>query len=214
MPSIRIESADPGALLARVGTPLHVPRNGTIYRQSERADCVYYVERGLVRVDFAAPDGRHAIVAVLGPGSFLGEASLDARERWRSNATALLHSRIIAIPKENLHRLLRANPSFARQFISYLARRIGRAEEDLADLQLHSIEKRLARALLLLADITDETGNQTALAAVNQQILAEIVGTTRPRVSQFLGKFRREGHVSGRTQLRVHSTLAKVLLKA
>lgn len=212
MPTIRNESTIADGQLARIGTPLDVPRNGTIYRQSERADCIYYVDHGLVRVDFAAPDGRHAIVAVLGPGSFLGEACLDSRERWRSNASALLDTRLIAVAKERLLRLLRNDSSFAGQFISYLVRRLARAEEDLADLQLHSIEKRLARALLLLADITDENGLQTALAAINQQILAEIVGTTRPRVSHFLGKFRRQGHISGRTQLRVHSSLARVLL--
>jgi CRP/FNR family cyclic AMP-dependent transcriptional regulator len=214
MRSIRIEWSVASDALARIGTPISIPRNGTIYRQSDHADCIYYVERGLVRVDLAASDGRHALVALLGPGSFLGVSCLDARERRRSEASAVLSTRALSIPRESLLRLLRSDPSFAGEFTSYLVQRIARAQEDMADLQLNSIEKRLARALLLLAHMAGENGQQTALTSINQQTLAEIVGTTRPRVSHFLGKFRREGYVSGRTQLRVNSTLAKVLLRS
>jgi CRP-like cAMP-binding protein len=192
---------------------LDIPRNGTIYRQSERADMVYYVERGLVRLDVASAEGKHAVVALLGPGSFLGECSLAGQERRKASASALLDTRVIGIAKVDMLRLLRSDPSFARHFMSYLVRRVARVEEDVADLQLNSIEKRLARALLLLADIGGKGQEQAALAAINQQTLAEIVGTTRPRISHFLGKFRREGYVSGRGPIRVHSTLVNVLLR-
>ncbi|WP_170303435.1 Crp/Fnr family transcriptional regulator [Reyranella soli] len=201
------------AAIARIGTPLKIARNGTIYRQSERADVVYYVERGLVRVDVASPEGKHAVVALLGPGSFFGECALAPQAQRKGSASALLDTRVICIIKADVLRLLRSNSTFARHFMSHLVRRVARAEEDVADLQLNSIEKRLARALLLLADIDDQDGEQTALAAVNQQTLAEIVGTTRPRVSHFLGRFRREGYVSGRGQIKVHSSLVRVLLK-
>ncbi len=216
MRSIQRESAVSITAVARAGTPLDIPRNGTIYRQSERADAVYYVERGLVRIDVASAEGKHAVVALLGPGSFLGECSLAGQERRKASASALLDTRLIGIAKVDMLRLLRSDPSFARHFMTYLVRRVARVEEDVADLQLNSIEKRLARALLLLADIggQGQGQEQAALAAINQQTLAEIVGTTRPRISHFLGKFRREGYVSGRGPLRVHSTLVNVLLRS
>ena len=212
MLSVRSESPVPDAAIARVGTAIDIPRNGTIYRQTDPADSVYYVERGLVRLGIASSDGRHAVVALLGAGSFLGECCLDGRPLRKNEASALLDTRVVCIPRENVLRLLHNDPPFAEQFALDLVRRIARAEEDIADLHLHSIEKRLARALLLVAGITDENGEQTALAAINHQTLAEIVGTTRPRVSHFLGKFRREGYVTGRVQLRVNSKLARVLL--
>lgn len=205
-------STTAGAALAEAGGAIEIPRNATIYRQSEPSDSVYYVERGLVRVDIASADGRQALVALLGPGSFVGECFLDSSVQCRSQASAILETRAICIPKASVERLLREDPAVAAQFTLYLLRRIARAQEDLGDLQLNSVEKRLARALLLIANIRDEAGQQTALAAMNHQTLAELVGTTRPRISHFLGKFRRLGHVTGRAQLKVHSSLSNVLL--
>lgn len=213
MPPSQRDSAVPASAIARIGTPIDLLRNETIYRQSERADAIYYIERGLVRVDVASADGKHAIVALLGPGSFLGECCLAGQERRKGSASTLLETRVVWMAKASVVHLMRNDPSFARHLMTYLVRRIARAEEDIADLQINSIEKRLARALLLLAGIGGQSGQQTALAAINQQTLAEIVGTTRPRISHFLGKFRRQGYVSGRGQLRVHSTLVKVLLR-
>ena len=131
----------------------------------------------------------------------------------KTNASALLDSRLLAIRKSTMMRLLRSNPHVARYFTAYVLRRLARAEEDLMDLRVNSMERRLARALLVLASMDEEGHGPSVLTAINQQTLAEIVGSTRPRISELMSKFRRLGYISASGPLRVHSSLVDVLLR-
>src|SRR2546423_682971 len=131
----------------------------------------------------------------------------------KTSASALLDSRLVSIRKGKMVRLLRTVPYVSEYFTAYLTRRLARAEEDLMDLRVNSVERRLARALLILAGMDEGGPGQSVLAAINQQTLAEIVGSTRPRISEIMSKFRRRGHISSHGPLRVHSSLVNVLLR-
>lgn len=205
--------SDAAATLASAGNGMDVPRHEFIYRQAESADHVFYIETGLVKIDGASPDGKMAVIGLLGSGSFFGESCLAGHAVRKTNASALLDSRLVSIRKSRMVRLLRTDPRVARYFNAYLVRRLARAEEDLMDLRVNSMEHRLARALLVLAGMEEGPQSQSVLAAINQQTLAEIVGSTRPRINEMLSKFRRRGHVSSSGPLRVHSSLVNVLLR-
>ena len=193
---------------------MDVARNGFIYRQAERADQIFLVQTGLVKIDGASPEGRQAVIALLGAGAFFGEACLVGGHTVRkTNASALLDSRLVAIRKSTMMRLLRSKPHVTRYFTAYVLRRLARAEEDLMDLRVNSMERRLARALLVLASMDEENHGSSVLTAINQQTLAEIVGSTRPRISELMSKFRRLGYISANGPLRVHSSLVEVLLR-
>ena len=198
-------------VLADVGTTAHYPRDTIVFRQAEAADSIYYVEEGLVKLDVASPQGKRAVIGLCGTGSFFGEGCLAGQTLRNATATTLLDSRLVRVPQPAMQRLLTSDQAFAQLFGTHLVRRVARVEEDLIDLQFNSTEKRLARALLLLASLDDES--QAVLGGVTQQMLAEIVGTTRPRISQFIGRFRKRGFITGRGTLRVHSSLAQVMLE-
>jgi CRP-like cAMP-binding protein len=190
-----------------------VPRNAFIYRQAERADQVFYVESGLVKIDGASPEGKFAVIGLLGGGSFFGESCLAGHTMRKTSASALLDSRLVSIRKSTMLRLLRTDPHVSRYFTAHIIRRLARAEEDLMDLRVNSVERRLARALLVLASMDENGQAQSVLAAINQQTLAEIVGSTRPRISEMMSKFRRLGYISASGPLKVHSSLVNVLLR-
>lgn len=197
--------------LADIGTTAHHPRNSVIFRQAEAADSIYYVEDGLIRLEVSSPHGKRAMIGLCARDTFFGEGCLAGQVSRNATATTLLDSQVVRIALPSMRSLLRSDPAFAQRFGIHLVRRVARIEEDLIDLQFNSTEKRLARALLLLASLDDES--QLVLSGINQQMLAEIVGTTRPRISQFIGRFRKRGFVSGRLPLRVHSSLAQVMLE-
>ena len=188
-------------------------RNSYIYRQAERADEVFYVETGLVKIDGASPEGKVAVIALLGGGSFFGESCLAGHTLRKTNASALLDSRLVAIRKSTMLGLLRTDSPVAQYFTAHIIRRLARAEEDLMDLRVNSVERRLARALLVLASMDESGQAQSVLSAINQQTLAAIVGSTRSRISEMMGKFRRRGYISASGPLRVHSSLVNVLLR-
>ena len=202
-----------GATLANVGTGVDVARNAFIYRQAERADQVFYVEAGLVKIDGASPEGKFAVIALLGGGSFFGESCLAGHTIRKTNASAVLDSRLVSIRKSTMLRLLRTDPHVSRYFTAHLVRRLARAEDDLMDLRVNSVERRLARALLVLASMDEGGQAQSVLAAINQQTLAGIVGSTRPRISEVMSKFRRRGYISASGPLKIHSSLVNVLLR-
>jgi CRP/FNR family transcriptional regulator, cyclic AMP receptor protein len=199
------------AAIVATGTSALHPRNAVIFLQAEAADGVYYLEDGLVRLDVASSQGKRAVIGLLGPDTFFGEGCLAGQRLRNATATALLDTRLVFLRKSAMHSLLQSNSSFAQQFITHLVRRAARVEEDLIDRLFNSTEKRLARALLLLASLDGES--QSVLARINQQTLAEIVGTTRPRINYFIGKFRKRGLVSERGPLRVYSSLVEVMLQ-
>lgn len=209
----QIAPSDAAATLADAGSPVDVPRNAFIYRQAERADRVFYLETGLVKIDGASPAGKYAVIALLGAGAFFGEACLAGHTVRKTNASALIDSRLVSIRKSAMMRLLSTDPRVSRYFTAHMVRRLARAEEDLMDLRVNSMERRLARALLVLASMDEDGRAQSVLAAINQQTLAEIVGSTRPRINELLSKFRRLGYISPSGPLRVHSSLVNVLLR-
>jgi CRP-like cAMP-binding protein len=202
-----------GATLASAGTAVDVTRNTFIYREAERADQVFYIEAGLVKIDGASPEGKFAVIALLGGGSFFGEACLAGHTIRKTNASAMLDSRLVSIRKSTMLRLLRTDPHISRYFTAHMIRRLARADEDLMDLRVSSVERRLARALLVLASMEEGGQAQSVLAAINQQTLAGIVGSTRPRISEVMSKFRRRGYISATGPLKIHSSLVNVLLR-
>jgi CRP-like cAMP-binding protein len=185
-----------------------------IYSQGDAADAVYYVQKGKVKLSVFSRQGKEAVIAILETGDFLGEACLAGQALRTASATAMSDSWIIHLPKVSAMRMLQQEQAFSRIFLSHLLARNIRIEEDLVDHLFNSSEKRLARALLLLANFgrPGDPGPSPALN-ITQEMLAEMVGTTRPRISFFLNKFRKLGFIqySART-LRVNSSLLTVVL--
>lgn len=203
----------PAAIPEAIGEVVTYRRNDFVFRQADSADSIHYLEAGFVRQDVASREGKHAVVAIHGPGAFFGEASLVGQNVRSASAIAMTDVRTLRIARPTLIDALKSDEALAAQFVSHIVRRAARLEEDLVDRLFNSTEKRLARALLLLADLGGAQDPNPLLTTITQQTLAEIVGTTRPRVSHFLGKFRRLGFLSPTAPLRVHSSLLNVMLR-
>ena len=197
-----------------------VRRGAVVFRQSDRADSVFYVEAGRVKLAIKSTQGREAVVGLLGPGDFFGEGCLILQRRRLATATAMTPCQLVCIARGQMIRTLRRDRSFGEFFMRHLLTRKIRVEEDLVDQLFNSSEKRLARTLLLLASFANDGGPEPITAPVSQEILAGIIGTTRSRVSPFMNKFRERGYIEykGRTcdpssPLRVNRSLASVLLR-
>ena len=185
-----------------------------IYSQGDAADAMFQIQNGNVKLAVASPRGKQAVIAILGPGDVFGEGCLVNRSLRMSTATAIQPSTIACVKKGILVRLIRQEPAFAKLFISYLLSRMVRVEEDFVDRLFNFSEKRLARILLLLAHFGKESRSETVHRGFNQEHLAQMVGTTRSRVSHFMNKFRKLGFVdyNGNGALTVHSGLLSVVL--
>jgi CRP/FNR family transcriptional regulator, cyclic AMP receptor protein len=185
-----------------------------IFRESDLADSVYFIETGRVQVSRVSPTGREGIVALLTDGDFVGETCLLGETRRMDSAVCVSGSRLWRIEKQYLIALLRSDPQFAEMFLGYLLGRNARYEDDLADQLFNSTEKRLARALLLMAHFRSRCEPVKTIPALSHATLAQIVGTTRPRVTHFMSKFKQLGYIEyDRNTLLVHSSLMKVLLQ-
>ncbi|UIJ72004.1 Crp/Fnr family transcriptional regulator [Aurantimonas sp. HBX-1] len=208
--SVVSPSSSSGRFLAPTGggTVCDYAKGERIFVQGDAGDAVFLIQRGLVKVSALSPNGKGAVLAVLGAGAFCGETCLAEPPPVR-NATAvtLIDCKILRWDRTIFLHLLHEDPDFAGRVVSRLAARVGRVEEDLIDHILNSSEKRLARLLLLLAEV-DRDG---AAVRVSQEVLAEMVGTTRSRVCYFMNKFRRLGFISYRDHLVVHPSLRGVL---
>lgn len=183
-----------------------------VFSQGEPADSVFYIQSGKVKVTVVSEQGKEAVVAILGPNEFCGEGCLAGQLRRMGTATAMMESEIMRLAKRAMIRVLHEEPAFSEMFVSYLLARTIRVEEDLVDQLFNSSEKRLARALLLLANFGKEGRPEPIIAKISQQTLAEMIGTTRPRVSQFMNKFRKLGFIDYNGHLEVHSSLLSVVL--
>jgi CRP/FNR family transcriptional regulator, cyclic AMP receptor protein len=188
------------------------PKDSVIFSQGESADAAYFIQRGNVRISVVSEQGKEAIVALLGENAFFGEACLAGQPNRISTATAGTDSRIVELKKEAIVRLIQEDPEFSELFIVHLLSRAVRAEADLVDQLFNSSEKRLARTLLLLANFGQEGKPQPVLAKISQDALAQMVGTTRARVSFFMNKFRKLGFISYNGGIEVHSSLLNVVL--
>ena len=185
----------------------------TIFAQGQPATTVIYIERGSVRLSVVSHAGKEAVIAVLAAGSFFGEGCLAGQSLRRAAATAMSECVVMRIPRQEIMRNLRAEESFADAFVSHILQRNIRMEEDLIDQLFNSTEQRLARALLLLAQYGKSDGPRRALPKVSQEILAEMVGTTRPRVNFFMNKFRKLGFIEyDATGVKVNNSLLGVVL--
>ena len=184
-----------------------------IYSQGDAADAMFHIQNGSVKLMVASPRGKLAVIATLGPGEVFGEGCLINRSLRVSTASAIQPSTISRVNKGVLIHLIHQEPAFAKLFISYLLSRMVRVEEDFVDRLFNFSERRLARILLLLTQFCKENGNGSEFPRINQQHLAQMVGTTRSRVSHFMNKFRKLGFVDyrGNGALTVNSSLLSVV---
>ena len=184
----------------------------TIFSQGDRAETVFYLQRGKVKLTVLSRQGKQAVIALLEPGSFFGEGCLAGQPFRMSTATAAMDSGITLLPKAAMLRAIHKDAKFSEHFTRYLLSRNIRIEEDLVDQLFNSSEKRLARVLLLLANFGKEARPDRVIPKVSQETLAEMVGTTRSRVSFFMNKFRKLGFIEYNGTLEVHSSLLGVVL--
>ena len=211
---------DPKVFLSTVGrghTVSDIRKDQVVFRQSAAANAVFYIQKGKIKIVVASQEGKEAVVGILSPGDFFGEGCLIGQHLRLATAKAMTESQVVRVSKAEMLRALRAEPTFSELFMTHLLTRNNRVEEDLVDQLFNSSEKRLARTLLLLANIGKAGGPQPIASPISQETLAEIIGTTRSRVSGFMNKFRKlgfieyNGHLNRR--LEVHSSLLSVLLR-
>jgi CRP-like cAMP-binding protein len=208
-------SFDPQLFLSKVGkgkSTLQSPKKHTIFSQGDAAEAVFYIQAGKVKLTVVSQQGKEAVVAILERAAFFGESCLAGQAIRTSTATAMEDSSIVRIDKEAMISVLHEEPTFAELFMAYLLAHTIRIEEDLVDHLFNSSEKRLARVLLLLARFGKEGKPETVIAKISQETLAEMIGTTRSRVSFFMKKFRKLGFIDYNGELHVHSSLLNVIL--
>jgi CRP/FNR family transcriptional regulator, cyclic AMP receptor protein len=187
-------------------------RSQKIFAQGDPATSVMYIQNGGVKLSVVNEVGKEAVVAILGPSDFFGEGCLAGQRICMATATAITPTSLLEIEKNEMMRVLHAEHALSDRFMSYILSRNIRIEEDLIDQLFNSSEKRLARALLLLARYGKESQPQKMLPKVSQQMLAEMVGTTRTRVNFFMNKFRKLGFIRYNGGLEVHNSLLSVVL--
>src|ERR1700691_704388 len=187
-------------------------RGQRIYSQGDAASSVFYIQKGGVKLSVVNETGKEAVVALLGPGDFFGEGCLAGVPFRMGLATAITPTTVQVIEKKEMIRVLHEEHRLSDRFIAYLLTRNIRVEEDLVDQLFNSIEKRLARALLLLARYGKQDQPQKMLPKVSQETLAEMVGTTRSRVNMFMNKFRKLGFIHYNGRIEIHSSLRNVVL--
>ncbi len=208
-------SFNPQAFLSAVGVGRTVGkyrRNQRVFSQGDRANSVFYVQKGKIKLTVISERGKEAVIALLGKDEFCGEGCLSGQPLRMATATAMVECEIMRIEKAALTGVLHEQPAFSELFVAHLLARTIRVEADLVDQLFNSSEKRLARALLLLANFGKEGKPEPITTKVSQETLADMIGTTRARVSFFMNKFRKLGFISYNGKLEVHSSLLSVVL--
>jgi len=211
----KAQGFDPQAFLATIGEGrkiLSFRENQTIFSQGDAANAVFYIQKGQVRLTVLSKDGKEAVIGILNGGSFFGEGALAGQARHMGSAVAMTDCRLLRIEKRAMMDALQREHAFSDLFVSFLLARNARIQEDLVDQLFNSSEKRLARVLLKLAQFGKEGKPEKVIPKVSQEILAEMVGTTRSRVSHFMNRFRELGFIEYNGELRVHSSLLNVVL--
>jgi len=193
------------------------PKDATIFDQGDAADSVFYLQRGKIKLAVVSPRGKEAVIAILNPGFFFGEGCLAGQPLRMVSAVAIVDCSIVQVKKPVMVQVLHEEPEFSELFIAHLLTRNIRIEEDLIDQLFNSSEKRLARILLLLANFGKESRPQEVIPSISQETLAEMIGTTRSRVSFFLNRFRKMGFIEYeagvlRGGMHVHTSLLNVIL--
>jgi CRP/FNR family transcriptional regulator, cyclic AMP receptor protein len=188
-------------------------KNQIIFSQGDPADSVFYIQKGKVKIAVTSKQGKEAVVAIPGTEEFFGEGCLVAQPLRLATAKAITESTVMRVEKAEMIRVLHAEPTFAEVFTAHLLTRNSRVEEDLVDQLFNSSEKRLARTLLLLANFGKEGKPEPIATKISQETLAEMIGTTRSRVSFFMNRFRKCGFIDYNGDLKVHSSLLSVVLR-
>jgi CRP-like cAMP-binding protein len=209
-------SFDPLAFLAKVGTGKTISvyrKDQIIFSQGDVADTIFYLQKGGVKIVVLSDQGKEAVVGILEPGQFFGEGCMNGHSLRIATSTATEESLITSISKSAMLAVLHDEPKFSELFVAYLLTRNSRVEDDLIDQLFNSSEKRLARLLLLLAKFGKE-GSPTPISPnISQETLAEMIGTTRSRVSFFMNKFRKLGLISYNGKIEVHNSLLDAVLR-
>jgi CRP/FNR family transcriptional regulator, cyclic AMP receptor protein len=208
-------SFDPKRFLAKVGdgkTIAEYHKDQIVFSQGDVADAVFYLQQGKVKVTVISEQGKEAVVAILGPEDFFGEGSLNGHALRVATSSAMEECVVTRIEKASMIAALHNEPEFSAVFIAYLLARNGRIEEDLVDQLFNSSERRLARVLLLLANFGKEGRPEPIVGKITQEMLAEMIGTTRARVSFFMNKFRKLGFIEYNGKLEVHTSLLNMVL--
>jgi CRP-like cAMP-binding protein len=207
---------DPKIFLATVShgrTISKHAKDAVIFPQAGPADSVFYVQKGRIKIVVESEQGKEAVVGILGQGEFFGEGCLNGQSLRLATAKAMVESEVMRVGKAEMVRVLHAEPAFGELFTAHLLTRNSRVEADLVDQLFNSSEKRLARTLLMLANFGKDDGPQPITTKISQETLAEIIGTTRPRVSYFMNKFRKLGFIDYNGTVKVHSSLLSVILR-
>jgi CRP-like cAMP-binding protein len=215
----KVKDFDPNTFLATIGEGrriVAIPKKQTIFTQGDKADAVFYVQKGKVRLTVVSKAGKEATIGIVSENNFFGEGSLAGQLLRMGSAAAMTDCEILRVDKKTMMDALHREPAFSEMFVAYLLARNIRYEEDLVDQLFNSSEKRLARVLLLLAHFGKEGIPETVVPKISQETLAEMVGTTRSRVSFFMNRFRKLGFIDyaggADGALQVHSSLLNVIL--
>ena len=206
---------DPGIFLAKAGAGrknLKFAAGDVIYTQGDPADAIFFIQRGKVKITVTAESGKEAVLSIIGHGDFFGEGCLHGHQLRMASVIAMTECSIMRIERTAMLAELHDEPQLSEVFIAYLLHRNSRIEEDLVDQLFNSSEKRLARTLLLLANFGKDGKPEPVLAKISQETLAEMIGTTRSRVSFFMNKFRRLGLIEYNGHIKVNSSLLSVVL--
>jgi CRP/FNR family cyclic AMP-dependent transcriptional regulator len=207
---------EPRAFLGRIGAGKTVERYGKtqkIFSQGDIADTVFFIQKGKVKITVLSEQGKEAVVAIFTEGQFFGEGCLEGAKIRTSTSHAMEECLITSISKAAMLAALNTEPKFSAFFINYLLSRNSRIEDDLIDQLFNSSERRLARLLLLLANFGKEGGAAPSVVTLSQETLAEMIGTTRSRVSFFMNKFRKKGFISYNGKIEVHASLLDAVLR-
>jgi CRP/FNR family cyclic AMP-dependent transcriptional regulator len=208
---------DARAFLARVGVGkkiLNLKKKETAFAQGDSADAIFFVQTGRLRVTVTSADGKEATITLVGPGEFLGENCMISAHPLRlSTATAMTACALLRISKAEMVRVLHKEQELSEMFTSFLLARNARIQADQVDQLFNSSEKRLARILLLLAQFGKESKPETVVPKISQEVLAEMIGTTRSRVSFFMNRFRKLGFIEYNGEIRIHNTLLNIFLQ-
>ena len=208
-------SFDPKSFLAKVGEGRSIGKflkDQIVYSQGEPTDAVFYVQRGKVKITVFSEQGKEAVIATLGPDEFFGEGCLAGQMQRMATAATMTEAVIVRLEKAAILRVIHEEPAFSEMFIAHLLGRTIRVEADLVDQLFNSSEKRLARLLLLLANFGKDAAPEPMIAKISQETLAEMIGTTRSRVSFFMNKFRKLGFIDYNGGIKIHSSLLNVVL--
>jgi CRP/FNR family transcriptional regulator, cyclic AMP receptor protein len=211
----RRPSFNPKSFLARVGDGRSIGKYGKdqiVFSQGAPADAVFFIQKGKVKVTVVSEQGKEAVVAILGVNEFFGEGCLAGQTQRISTVASMADSVVMRLEKAAIMDVIHQEPTFSEMFITHLLGRAIRVEADLVDQLFNSSEKRLARLLLLLANFGKEGKPEPVIAKISQEMLAEMIGTTRSRVSFFMNKFRKLGFIEYNGGIHVHSSLLNLVL--